>query len=81
MNFHRTLKNVEAASRDLVAINKIANSACMDYEMRADPADIGCINEGQRRIRRFRQLLATYTTVTGKLLLAKEMHFGVHHGI
>lgn len=53
----------------------------MDYEMRAGPAAISCIHESQRRIRSFRQLLATYTTVTGKLLLAKEMHFGVHHGI
>lgn len=58
MGFQGTLKNIEAASRYLVAI-KTSHSACMDYEMRAGPADIDYINEGQRRIRRFRQLLAT----------------------
>ena len=53
-----TLNNLEAASQHLLAINNIPDRACTDYEMKAGPADIKCISEGQRKIRRFRQLLA-----------------------
>lgn len=55
---HVTLNNLEAASQHLLAIDDTSNRACMDYERKAGPADINCISEGQRKIRRFRQLLA-----------------------
>lgn len=54
---HVTLNNLEAASH-LLATDNTSNRACMDYERKAGPADINCIREGQRKIRRFRQLLA-----------------------
>lgn len=76
-----TLKNLEAASQHLLLLNDVSNGVCMHYEMRAGPAVTSCINEGQRRTKRFRQFLATWITGTGKFLLVKEMHFDVHHGI
>jgi len=54
-----TLKHLEAASRHLLGINNVSNRVCMYYEVRAGPAVISCINEGQRKIRRVRQFLAT----------------------
>lgn len=76
-----TLKNLEAASQHPPVINNILNRVCMYYEVRAGATVISCIHEGQRRIRRFRQFLAASITGTGEVLLAKEMHFGVHRGI
>lgn len=52
----------------------------MDYKMKAGPANNSCMCEGQRKLRRFIQLLAMSITVTDKFLLAKKMHFGIHHG-
>lgn len=37
--------------------------ACPDYERKAGPADLSCMSEGQRKIRRLRQRLATLFTV------------------